>query len=82
MRDLSREVSLYCPSCGNNLFSTIDENDEPIYQCSACKNVFSKSQLLEENEEIINANIEDIRNEAIKEFDIELRKSLKKLGFK
>lgn len=86
MEDLSRNVTLYCDVCGNDQFSTIDKitcelidaPDETRMQCSDCKKIFTKAELLEVNQEVINANIEDIQKEAVKEFEKELAKALKK----
>lgn len=86
MKDLSRNVTLYCDVCGNDQFSTLDEiaceltdaPDETRIQCSDCKKIFTKAELLEVNQEVIDANIEDIKKEAVKEFEKELAKALKK----
>ena len=86
MKDLSRNVKLYCDRCGNDHFSTIDDikcelkdaPDETKIQCSDCGKVFTKAELIELNQEVIEANIADIGKEAIKEFEKELAKRLKK----
>lgn len=86
MKDLSRNVKLYCDVCGNDQFSTIDDiegelrdaPDETKLQCSDCRKIFTKSELIELNQEVINENIEDMKKEAVKEFERELAKSLKK----
>lgn len=86
MKDLSRNVTLFCDVCGNDQFSTLDEitcelkeaPDETKVKCSDCGKIFTKAELLEVNQEVINANIEDIKNEAVKEFEKELAKALKK----
>lgn len=86
MKDLNRKVTLYCSVCGNDQFSTLDEitcelseaPDDTRMKCSDCGKVFTKGELLEANQEVINANIEDIKDEAIKEFEKELAKALKK----
>lgn len=75
MKDLSRNVKLYCDICGNDQFSTIDDidcelkdvPDETKIQCSGCGKIFTKAELIELNQEGINANIKDIKNEAVKE---------------
>lgn len=54
--------------------------DNARFKCSDCGRVVSKRELIDENEEIINANVEDIKKEAIAEFEKELKKALKKLG--
>lgn len=86
MKDLSRNVTLFCDVCGNDQFSTLDEincelseaPDETRIQCSDCGKIFTKAELLEVNQEVINANIEEIQNEAIKEMEKMLSKALKK----
>jgi uncharacterized Zn finger protein len=86
MKDLNRSVTLFCDVCGNDQFSTLDKiscelseaPDETRMQCSDCGKVFTKAELLEAHQEVINANIEEIKNEAIKEVEKELAKALKK----
>ena len=86
MKDLSRNVKLYCDVCGNDQFSIIDDIDcelkdapnETKMQCSDCENIFTKAELIELNQGVIEANIEDIKSEAVKELDKELAKVLKK----
>ena len=86
MKDLSRNVTLYCDVCGNDQFSTLDAitcelieaSNETRMQCSDCGKIFTKAELLEVNQEVIDANMEDIKKEAVKEFEKELAKALKK----
>lgn len=88
MKDLSRNVTLICSVCGNNQFETLDTEYEDMreapdntrFKCSDCGRIVTKSELLEENEEIINANLEDIKKEAIAEMEKKLKKALKKFG--
>ena len=87
MKDLSRNVKLYCNICGNDQFESIDEAFSNLKEapetvrmrCSDCGKIFTKAELIEENQEVINANIEDIKKEAMKEMEKELKKVLKKL---
>jgi uncharacterized Zn finger protein len=77
MKDLSRNVKLYCDVCGNDQFSIINDidcelkeaPDETKMQCSDCGKIFTKAELIELNQEVI---------EAVKEFEKELSKVLKK----
>ena len=88
MKDISRHVTMICSTCGNNQFETLDSEyqdmkeapDTSRYKCSDCGRVFNKSELIDENQEIINANIEDIEKEVIDELDQKLKKALKRLG--
>ena len=62
MKDLSRNVTLFCDVCGNDQFSSLDNlisdfenaSDESKIQCSVCKKIFTKAELIEVNEEVIN----------------------------
>ena len=88
MKDISRHVTMICSTCGNNQFETLDleyqdmkeASDTSRFKCSDCGRVFNKSELIDENQEIINANIEDIENEVIDELEKKLKKALKRLG--
>lgn len=85
MKNLERKVTLYCPICGNDQFSCIDESidnlsDAPndvTLKCSDCGRILTKEELIESNQDIINANIEDIKQEAIKELEKRLKKMFK-----
>lgn len=86
MKDLSRKVTMYCPVCGNNQFSSLDDDidslidapDDTRIKCSDCQTVFTKAELIEENQEAISDNIEEIKQEAYKEIEKELKKALRK----
>lgn len=86
MKDLSRNVSIRCPVCGNDQFSAVDVDieelsdatDETRIKCSDCGATRTKAELIEENQEIINANIDDIKKEAVAEIEKELKKAFKK----
>ena len=87
MKDLSRNVRLLCPVCGNDQFSTVGRDIEDLldapgdtqFPCSDCRAIYTKEELIEENQGVIYANIEEIKSEAVKEFEKELKKALKKL---
>ena len=81
----SRNVSLFCPTCGNDQFSCIDTEidnlsdapDDTKIQCVDCKCIFTKAELIEANQDIINANIEEIKQDFIKELEKKLKKMFK-----
>lgn len=87
MKDLSRNVKMHCSVCGSDQFSTLDDDIEVLkdapdttrFKCADCGKVFTKAELIEENDCIINANIEDMQEEIMKEFNQKLGKALKKL---
>lgn len=85
MKDLSMTISMKCRVCGNDQFSalesdivSIDESlDETIVKCSDCGRECSKAELLEDNQHIIDANVEDLKDEAFKQIEKELKKMFK-----
>ncbi len=87
MKDLSRNVTMRCPICGNDQFTSLDSElydlsaapDDTRIQCSDCQKVFTKAELIEENQAVINDNIEEIKKEVVKEIEKDLKKALKKL---
>ena len=52
-----------------------DVPNETKIQCSACGKIFTKAELIELNQDGINANIKDIKNEAVKELKNEQLRS-------
>ena len=78
MKDLSRSIKLNCPICANNQFEFDSELKPTTYKCSDCGKEFTKDELLKANEYKINANIDDVKDEAIQEIEKQLKKMLKK----
>ena len=66
MKDLSRNVKLYCPTCGGQSFAVVDEIDCELknapdttkIKCVNCNTEFTKAEIIEGNQNIINANID------------------------
>lgn len=81
----NRNITLHCPTCGNDQFSCVDVNfddlsdapDEVKLKCADCNSIFTKGELIEANEDTINANIEDIKNEAMQKIEKSLKKIFK-----
>ena len=89
MKDLSRSVRMICRVCGNDMFEILDKTDDMLsapgntkLRCSDCKKVYTKQELLDDNEEVINSYIEDIKEDAIAEIKNELNRSLKGIKIK
>ena len=69
------------------MFSNVDESNDntnlseasgsTLFKCSDCGKIISKDDLIKANESTINANVEDMKNEAIKEFEKEIKKIFK-----
>lgn len=87
MKDLSRKVTMHCPICGNDQFSSFDSEildlseapDDVRIQCSDCQSIYTKAELIEENQLAINESIEEIKKEVIAEIEKDIKKALKKM---
>lgn len=87
MEDIEGKIFLRCSVCGNDQFSVVDERiefedlldapDETEVKCSDCGKVTTKGQLIEDNQDLINANNEDIKEDALKMIEKEFRKMFK-----
>ena len=87
MDDLSVQVPLSCPTCGCTEFSEDSEadqksDDKRIFTCAHCGAQFSKTQLIDANSESINATIQDIGDEIISALSKDLKRELRKQGWK
>jgi len=86
MKDYSRKVSMHCPICGNDQFSTLDDKYDELFdapddiklQCSDCHNIFTKGELLAENQEVIDIAESEMIDAVMKDFNKRLEKVLKK----
>ena len=76
-------IRLYCPICGNDQFISLDDaefidsTDSTRFKCSDCKNTFTKEEIIESNEDIINANIEEFEEDVLRDIEKELKKIFK-----
>lgn len=83
---MKMSVSLKCSVCGNDQFSTVDEKieelknapAETLIKCSDCGRVVTKEELIEENNHIIDANLEDFKEDIFKGLRKNFKKALKK----
>ena len=75
----NRSVTLLCPTCGNSQLETQDEDSEnETIRCPSCDRTMTKEELIRENGENIDANMEEVRNEVLKDVEKELGDMLKK----
>ncbi|MUK26588.1 ECs_2282 family putative zinc-binding protein [Aliivibrio fischeri] len=62
-----RSIALMCPTCGNRELP-VDENEEMIV-CGGCNREFTEDELIHENSEVIEAEIEEITEEILDDFN-------------
>lgn len=85
MQDKYVHITLYCPICGNDQFSFVDSEfnglsdapDDTRIKCADCNCILTKAELISENQDVINANIEKLKEKTIKELERELKKLFK-----
>ena len=86
MKNLDRNVKLLCPLCGNDQFESLDEEVEDLlnapdnvrFRCSDCGSEYTKKELIESNAEAIDNAVNELKEDAIKEMEKELKKAMKK----
>ena len=86
MKDYSKNVSMICSVCGNSEFrydskyNYEEMPDDAKLVCADCGKEYTKAQLLECNQELINENIDDVVDDVVKGFEKDLKKALRKIG--
>ncbi len=88
MNDFEKNIVLFCPVCGNDQFASLDVDDNANelinaddnirFECSDCKAIYTKAELIEANSENIELNIKDAEEEIIKSVEKQLKKAFKK----
>lgn len=86
MKDLERKVKLLCPLCGNDQFASLDKefedllhaSDDVRLRCSDCGSEYTKRELIDNNAEIIDTAVDELKQDAVKELEKELKNAMKK----
>lgn len=85
--NIEKKINLICPVCGNDQFSSLDVPIDELkdgletnrVQCSDCHRIFTKEELLNENQERIDSEVEQIADDITKQLDKEIKRMLRKL---
>lgn len=74
----NRSVNLLCPTCGNSQLE-IQGNDQEnkIIRCPSCDRIMTKEELIRENGVIIDANVDEMKEEILKDVKKEFNDMLK-----
>lgn len=72
----ARSVKMLCPTCGNTDFEHGSENS-PL-RCVGCDRVFEREELIRENGEIIEAELDEMKAEVMRDAKKELHDTLRK----
>ena len=84
MKNLEKNIDLLCPICGNKMFEDLNEGNEDLsnddffkYRCANCNRIFTKKELLDANQLLIDETIEEMKDDVIKQIEKELKKAFK-----
>lgn len=86
MKDLDRKIKLLCPLCGNDQFASLDEefedllhaSDDVRLRCSDCGSEYTKRELIDSNAAIIDTAVDELKQDAVREIEKELKEVMKK----
>ncbi len=70
-----RSISLLCPTCGEKDFEH-GIGDGPL-RCLNCNSSFTREELIRENGDIIEAEVDEVKAEILKDVKQEFRNTLK-----
>ncbi len=82
MKNIERNVVMLCSVCGNDRFKSLDVECEDFLhvneigrvRCSNCGTEYTKQDIIDSNEEIINSTIDEVKRESIKELEKEIKR--------
>lgn len=72
----NRSLRLQCPSCGGESFE--QEEDKPDVRCVRCDRMMTKDELREANGARIEAEVDEIKGEVLKDVKADLANIFKK----
>lgn len=72
----ARSVALMCPTCGHKDFERAD--DSSSLRCTSCDRIFTREELIRENGEVIEAEVEELKTEVLRDAKRELQETFRK----
>lgn len=75
-QDYSRSISMQCSTCGGADFEFEDENS--AIRCVGCDRVFTREELIRENNTRIETEVEGIKSQFISDISKDFKKMFKK----
>ena len=76
---LNRSISLLCPTCGSSEMESLNgpHDISELFKCNSCGLEITKDELMSANQENINTNLDEMKQEAVKDVKSEIEKVLK-----
>lgn len=74
MKDMSRNLTLLCETCGNGDFATEGEQ----HTCGDCSRVYSSDELTKVNQEIISNALKEVKRDVGKQLEKDFKHKLQK----
>jgi uncharacterized Zn finger protein (UPF0148 family) len=71
-----RKITLLCPTCGNNQLEIQNDNQDMI-RCPSCDRTMTKEEIINENGELIDINVEEVKQEIVQDLKDTIKNSLK-----
>jgi hypothetical protein len=72
-----RSVSLICSVCGENQFEYDETLDDAPVTCVKCEKVFSRDELIADNDEAIQSELDAVKKEVLADMTKDLKKAFK-----
>ncbi|KQA33491.1 ECs_2282 family putative zinc-binding protein [Vibrio cholerae] len=77
LKNLDRQISLMCPTCGCKDFSFDEHDENGLVTCAQCERQLTRTELVTENSELITESQNEIAKDAQKQIEAEMKKMLK-----
>ncbi|QAY75146.1 hypothetical protein [Sphingosinicella sp. BN140058] len=74
----SRSIKLLCPTCGHGTFEYDKEVEDGPICCNSCERVFTRAELIQENGEIIDSEVSEVKAEIVADITKDFRNSMRK----
>ena len=74
----SRSIKLLCPTCAHGDFEYDNQAEDGPIRCTSCDRVFTRDELIRENEEIVESEVSEVKAEIVADITKDFRDSMRK----
>lgn len=72
-----RSVNLICPTCAGLSFERDDADENSPIRCVGCDRVFTRAELLAENQEVIDGALDTFKAEIVDDFRDRMKRAFR-----